>query len=229
MKSDFVSSVSHELKTPLTSIKVLTERLLAGKVKNPAKMKQYFSMISQDTDKLTRLVKNVLDFSKIEEGQKEYELEETDVAQWLIQTIEDFRKDRIQGAIKIHIEIAKNIPPLPLDRDALAQAINNLLDNALKFSPKKKEVEVHVKSDQEAVIIEVKDRGIGIPQDEWDKIFDKFYQGSNAFRQSVKGTGLGLTLVKRAVEAHGGSVCVESKMGQGSTFSLIFPIKKKDE
>ena len=229
IKSDFVSSVSHELKTPLTSIKALTERLLAGKVKNPVKMKQYFSVISQDTDKLTRLVKNVLDFSKIEEGQKEYDLQETDVAHWLVQTIEDFRKDHFQPEIKIHIEIAKDIPPLPLDRDALAQAIINLLDNALKFSSEKKEVEVHVKSDEEAVIIEFKDRGIGIPQDEVGKIFDKFYQGRNAFRQSVKGTGLGLTLVKHAVEAHGGSVSVESKMGQGSMFSLNIPIKKKNE
>ena len=226
IKSDFVSSVSHELKTPLTSIKALTERLLEGKVKTPAKMKHYFSVISQDTDKLTRLVKNVLDFSKIEEGKKEYDFEETDVVAWIKQTVDNFRKDRMQERIQIHIQTDNEIPPLPIDQDGLSRSLNNLLDNALKFSPETKEVEIRVKSDEDTVFIQVKDRGIGIPQDELGKIFDKFYQGKNALRQSVKGTGLGLTLVKHAVEAHGGKISVESKMGEGTIFSLIFPVKR---
>lgn len=226
IKSDFVSSVSHELKTPLTSIKALTERLQEGKVKSQAKMKQYFSVISQDTDKLTRLVRNVLDFSKIEEGKKEYDLEETDVVSWINQTIENFKQDHIQTGIRIHTQISEGTPVLDMDKDAFSRALNNLLDNALKFSPNKKEVEVHVKSDAENVIIQVKDRGIGIPQDELGKIFDKFYQGRSALKQSVKGTGLGLTLVKHVVEAHGGKISVESKMSQGTTCSLIFPLKR---
>jgi len=227
IKSDFVSSVSHEFKTPLTSIKALTERLKEGKVKDPAKMKQYFSVISQDTDKLTRLVRNILDFSKIEEGKKEYEFVETDVAQLMIQQIESFRKDEIQKGAKINIQIPEDIPLLNIDREAFSQALINLLNNALKFSPDRKEVYVNVKKDAENVIIEVKDKGIGISQDEIDKIFDKFYQGRNALRRSIKGTGLGLTLVKHTVEAHGGRISVESKIGQGSTFSLVFPIKGK--
>ena len=226
IKSDFVSSVSHELKTPLTSIKALTERLQEGKVKSQAKMKQYFSVISQDTEKLTRLVRNVLDFSKIEEGKKEYDLEETDVVSWINQTIENFKQDHIQTGIRIHTQISEGTAVLDMDKDALSRALNNLLDNAVKFSPNKKEVEVHVKSDAENVIIQVKDRGIGIPQDELGKIFDKFYQGRSALKQSVKGTGLGLTLVKHVVEAHGGKISVESKMSQGTTFSLIFPLKR---
>jgi signal transduction histidine kinase len=229
IKSDFVSSVSHEFKTPLTSIKALAERLQEGKVKDPSKAEQYFSVISQDTEKLIRLVKNILDFSKIEEGKKEYEFEETDVGQLVAQQIENFRKDEIQKGVKIHAQIPKDIPHLFVDRDALSQAMINLLDNASKFSPDKKEIYVSVKKDEENVIIEVDDRGIGIHQNELNKIFDKFYQGKNTLRQIVKGTGLGLTLVKHTVEAHGGRISVESKIGHGSTFSLIFPIKGKEK
>jgi len=229
IKSDFVSSVSHEFKTPLTSIKALAERLQEGKVKDPSKAEQYFSVISQDTEKLIRLVKNILDFSKIEEGKKEYEFEETDVGQLVAQQLENFRKGEFQKDLKIHAQIPKDIPHLFVDRDALSQAIINLLDNASKFSPDKKEIYVSVKKDEENVIIEVDDRGIGIHQNELNKIFDKFYQGKNTLRQIVKGTGLGLTLVKHTVEAHGGRISVESKIGHGSTFSLIFPIKGKEK
>jgi signal transduction histidine kinase len=227
IKSNFVSSVSHEFKTPLTSIKALTERLQEGKVKDIAKMKQYFSVISQDTDKLTRLVRNILDFSKIEEGKKEYDFVETDVAQFVAQQIENSRKDETKKGIKIRSQIPKDIPYLFIDRDALSLALINLLDNAAKFSSDRKELDINVKSDDENIIIEVRDKGIGIPHDEMDKIFDKFYQGRNALRQTAKGSGLGLTLVKHTVEAHGGKISVESKIGQGSTFSLIFPIEGK--
>jgi len=229
IKSDFVSSVSHEFKTPLTSIKALAERLKEGKVKDQSKAVQYFSVIAQDTEKLTRLVKNILDFSRIEEGKKEYEFTETDVAQLVAQQIENFRKDEIQKDVKVQAQIPIDIPHLFADKDALSQAIINLLDNASKFSADKKEIYVNLKSDAENVIIEVKDKGIGIPHDEIKKIFDKFYQGKNALRQSVKGTGLGLTLVKHIVEAHGGRISVESNIGQGSAFSLIFPLKGKEK
>lgn len=225
IKSDFVSSVSHEFKTPLTSIKALTERLLNDKVKNPTKMKQYFSVISQDTDRLTRLVQNVLDFSKIEEGKKEYDLSKTNVAEWLSQTIKNFKKENVQRKVKIETQIPNNIPPLNIDKNAMTQAVINLLDNAIKFSPYKNRIEVIVEKRENTLNIKIKDYGIGIPQKELDKIFDKFYQGTNSIRYSVKGTGLGLTLVKHTVEAHGGKISVESKEDRGSTFSLILPIK----
>ena len=229
IKSDFVSTVSHEFKTPLTSIKALTERLMEGKVKDHAKMNQYFSVISQDTDKLTRLVGNILDFSKIEEGKKEYDFEETDIAEWLDQTVENFRKENLQREIKIHTQIPGDIPHLIIDKNALALAVNNLLDNAIRASTKKNEIEVIVKKEKNNLIIKVKDYGIGIPHDELDKIFEKFYQGSNAIRLSTKGTGLGLTLVRHTIDAHGGEVFVESKVDQGSTFTLLLPIKSKTE
>lgn len=229
IKSDFVSSVSHELKTPLTSIKALTERLLEGKVKNPDKMKQYFSVISQDADKLTRLVKNILDFSKIEEGKKEYHFEETDLHAWLEETIRHFLDERSHDRIQIQTQYEDGIPPLKIDRDELSQCINNLLDNAIKYSPGQKAVEVSLLKEPQSVTIRVKDNGVGIKLEEQDRIFDKFFQGSNVIRQSVKGTGLGLTLVKHAVEAHGGHIQVKSRPGEGTDFSIVLPMSNKDE
>jgi signal transduction histidine kinase len=227
LKSDFVSSVSHEFKSPLTSIKSLAERLRDGKVIDSDRMKEYFSVITQDADRLARLVSNILDFSKIEEGKREFEFEETDLGKLVIQRIEDFKKEEIAKGVKIQAQIAEDIPLIVLDKDALTQALNNLLDNAVKFSPDRKEIDVMLKRDHINVILEVKDKGIGIPPDEWDKIFDKFYQGRNDVRQSTKGTGLGLTLVKHTVEAHRGRVEVKSQVGEGSVFSIILPIQKQ--
>ena len=227
LKSDFVSSVSHEFKTPLTSIKALAERLQGDKVIDSERMKQYFSLISQNAEQLTRLVKNLLNFSKIEEGKIEYNFALTDIAELVIQQIHDFEKNDVQKGPRIRVRIPGDIPPLLVDQEALSQGLSNLLDNAFKFSPIDREVEVRVKREGDNVVIEVADKGIGIPQDELEKIFDKFYQGKNAAKQSAKGTGLGLTLVKHTAEAHGGKVSVRSEVGKGSTFSLILPIKKE--
>lgn len=227
LKADFVSSVSHEFKSPLTSIKALAERLRDGKVKDAERMKQYFSVITQDVDRLTHLVKNILDFSKIEEGKREFEFVESDIGKLVTQTIEEFQTEEIAKGLRVRTRISEDIPHCEVDKDALTQALNNLLDNAVKFSPGRKEIEVVVRRDETSVIIEVKDRGIGIPPNELDKIFDKFYQGHNAARQSSKGTGLGLTLVEHTVEAHRGRIEVKSRVGEGSTFSIILPVQKR--
>jgi signal transduction histidine kinase/tetratricopeptide (TPR) repeat protein len=227
LKSDFVSSVSHEFKSPLTSIKALAERLREGKVKDSDKMERYYSLITQDVDRLTHLVRNILDFSKIEEGKREYEFVETDVGQLVMKQIDDLKKDEFSKGLEIQTHISEDIPPLDVDREALSQAFNNLLDNAVKFSPKRKQIEVNVKKDNLDVVIEVKDRGIGIPTHELNRIFDKFYQGKNTVRISGKGTGLGLTLIKHMIEAHGGRIEVWSQVGEGSTFTIILPIQRK--
>ena len=229
IKSDFVSSVSHEFKTPLTSIKALTERLMEGKVKDQAKMSRYFSMISRDTNKLTNLVGNILDFAKMEEGKKEYEFEETDMIEWLDQTVENFRKENLQREMKIHTQFPADIPHVSIDKNAMALVVNNLLDNAIRYSTSKNEIEIIVNKDDDNLLIKVRDFGIGIPRDELGKIFEKFYQGSNTTRLSTKGTGLGLAIVRHTMESHGGEVYVESKVDQGSTFTLSLPIKNKTE
>jgi len=224
IKSDFVSSVSHEFKTPLTSIRALMERLVDGKVRDPGKMDQYFSIIVQDTDKLTRLVNNLLDFSKIEEGKKEYVFSDTNIVRIATEQVERFKKEQASSSPDMRLEITGEIPTLLADADALSRALANLLSNAVKFTPPGKAIRVGLSSDGENVVLEVEDEGIGIHADEVGKVFEKFFQGKNVLDQSVKGTGLGLTLVKHIVEAHGGRILVESRLGLGSKFSMVFPI-----
>jgi two-component sensor histidine kinase/tetratricopeptide (TPR) repeat protein len=225
IKSDFVSSVSHEFKTPLTSIRSLMERLVDGKVRNPAKMDQYFAIIAQDTDRLTRLVSNLLDFSKIEEGKKEYSFADTDVARLAKEQVEAFKKDQVQAGPAIRLEIAGEIPTLRADADALARALANLIGNAVKFTSAGKSIRVGLKSRGGNIVFDVEDEGIGIHPDEVGKVFEKFFQGRNAHDLSARGTGLGLTLVKHIAEAHGGRVFVESEVGRGSKFTLVLPIR----
>jgi len=223
LKSEFVSSVSHEFKTPITSIKALAERLLDQKVKDPARVKEYYSVILGDADNLSRLVGNFLDFAKIEEGKKLYDFEETDITSWMDQTLQNMRNKHSQKGIKLDYFIADDIPQLAIDKNAIKLAINNLLDNAIKFSAGKVVVEIMVEKNEHSLLFKVRDNGIGIHKEDMNKIFDKFYRGKNAPGHITTGTGLGLTLVKQIVEAHGGKVFVESKVGEGSTFTLIVP------
>lgn len=227
LKSEFVSSVSHEFKTPITSIKALTERLLDEKVKDPVRLKEYYSVILGDADNLSRLVGNFLDFAKIEDGKKQYDFKETDISQWMTQTITNMKKEYHQKGIELNTRISADIPHLAIDKNAMGLVINNLLDNAIKFSSGQIVVEVIVERDKKNLFLKVRDNGIGIHKEDLNRIFEKFYRGKNAPSHISTGTGLGLTLVRQIIEAHGGEVSVESNVGSGSTFTLILPIKNK--
>jgi len=224
IKSDFVSSVSHEFKTPLTSMKALTERLETGKVTQPVKMKQYISIISHDIDRLIRLVSNILNFSNIEEGKKVYRKEKTDIAIWLKEIIDNYKKESVESNCNINVQLKNDMPAIPIDRDAMAQALFNLLDNAVKFSRQDKEAEVTAEKNENSIILKIKDKGIGIENDEKDKIFEKFYRGKNAVKYYIKGTGLGLALVKYTVEAHNGQIDVGSEPGWSTVFTITLPV-----
>jgi signal transduction histidine kinase len=226
IKSDFVSSVSHEFKTPLTSMKSLTERLEKGKVVQPAKVKKYVSILSSDIDKLIRLVNNILNFSKIEEGKKVYHMERTAVSTWLEEVIHNYKKGCIERdvAMNFHLQIEEGVPDLDMDRDAMRQVLFNLLDNAVKFSGDNKKVEVSVYNVNHSVIIQVKDLGVGIDDDEKEKVFEKFYRGNSAVVHSIKGTGLGLAMVKHIVEAHNGQIQVKQDPGWSTVFEIRLPI-----
>jgi signal transduction histidine kinase len=143
--------------------------------------------------------------------------------------MEDLKRDEFTKGINVQVHVAEDLPHLAVDRDALSQALRNLLDNAVKFSPDRKQIDVNLKKDQQNVCIEVMDRGTGIPSHELNRLFDKFYQGRSTIRYSRKGTGLGLTLVKHTIEAHGGRMSVKSQVGKGSTFTIILPIQRKGE
>jgi signal transduction histidine kinase len=223
LKSDFVSSVSHEFKTPLTSMKALTERLEGGKVTQPEKLRQYLSVISFDIERLIRLVGNILNFAKIEEGKKVYKFEKTDTGIWLKELTDNFKRENIETHITLRTDIEPELPIISIDKDPMTQAIYNMLDNAVKFSPGEKEIEITAKKSGSTVVIKIKDNGIGIEKDESTKIFEKFYRGKQAVKNSIRGTGLGLTLVKYTVEAHGGTVKAVSERGWQTVLTVNLP------
>ena len=224
LKSDFVSSVSHEFKTPITSIKALTERLLDGTVKDQKRAREYYSVISRDAENLSRLVGNFLDFSKIEEGKNEYNFEVIDFNAWLKQTILDFSHKTQRGKIIFRSDLIDTSVSVKVDKASFRLAIDNLLDNAVKFSSENSEIIVTLEKLENNLLLVIEDSGIGISRDDQAKIFEKFYRGKDSTAYSATGTGLGLTIVKQVIEAHGGGISVESEPGKGSRFTIIIPL-----
>jgi signal transduction histidine kinase len=223
MKSDFVSNVSHELRTPLSSIRVFGEYMRLGRVTQPEKVQQYGEYIEAEGRRLTQLINNILDFSKIESAEKKYRFCETDLVELVEQTVFAFEVPLRDLGVSISLE-AGTVPPLRVDKDAIAQVVVNLLDNAVKYSNGRKDIEVRVTSDEREVRISIRDHGIGIPAVEQKKIYEKFYRVGSTLVHDVKGSGLGLSIVQHVVKAHGGRVELESQPGEGSTFTLVLPL-----
>ena len=225
MKSDFVSNVSHELRTPVASIRVFGELLRLGRAADPQKVREYGEHIEGESRRLTRLIDNILDFSRIESGRKEYEFAKADVREVVDGVIRTFEVPMAARDVKITLdENGGPLPPVRMDADAIAQAFQNLLDNAVKYSGGSKEVHVSLSADDGAVVIAVRDQGIGIAEDEQRKIFDRFHRVGTGLVHDVKGSGLGLSIVHHIVAAHGGEVRVDSAPGKGSTFTMRLPI-----
>jgi len=225
MKSDFVSTISHEFKSPLTSIRQLAEMLQAGRVPSEGRRQKYYDTLLEQSERLSFLVDNVLNFAKMEEGRIEFEFERIDIGN-LLQEIVSTIQDRVRhGGFRIQIEIEKSLPLIMVDGSAISQAVTNLIDNAIKFSGETKRVVVQSFMESQYLVISVKDFGVGIKKEEIDKVFDRFYRGGDELTRTVKGSGLGLTFVKQIVEAHHGTVHVESEHGQGSTFKIRLPIQ----
>jgi signal transduction histidine kinase len=225
LKSDFVASVSHEFKTPLTAMGAILEHLLSGDVKDPVRTREYIGILRHDSDRLKRLVKNVLDFSKIEDGKREYRLRPTDVVQLVEREVHAFEKESGIEGLQIGLRSDDDVPSVPLDEEAIGQALHNILDNAVKFSSRDGTIDVEVRNKPNAVEILVQDRGIGIPENELKRIFEKFYRGKRAASVSPTGTGLGLALVRHIVDAHHGDVVIQSRPGQGCRVSVILPAR----
>lgn len=226
MKADFVSNVSHELRTPLASIRVFGEFMKLGRVAEHAKIREYGEHIETESRRLTQLINNILDFSKIESGRKTYSFERAQVEEIVAEVLKTCEVRLKQSGFAIVFQPSpRPLPAALVDRDAVAQALMNLLDNAVKYSEKaeKKEVIVRVGERDGKIILSVTDHGVGIAPAEQKKIFDKFYRVSTGLVHDVKGSGLGLSLVKHIVEAHRGTVGVESEPGRGSTFVISLP------
>ena len=223
LKSEFIASVSHEFKTPLTAMGAILERLLGDEVSDPKKAKEYYQILSHDSERLKRLVKNVLDFTKIEEDKREYRLALTDIVDLVRKEVDNFENEHELDGFSVGITIDKSIPQVFADEEAMSQALHNILDNAAKFSGANKGIHVEVTREQNTVKVSVRDKGVGIPENEQKKIFDKFYRGKQASSIAPTGTGLGLTLVKHIMKAHRGDVVIQSQSGEGSCVSLILP------
>jgi signal transduction histidine kinase len=224
MKADFVSNVSHELRTPLASIRVFGEFLKLGRIKEQHKIHEYGEYIETESRRLTQLINNILDFSKIESGQKTYQFEEANVEHVVADTLKTFDVILEQNGFTIDFRRPeKRLPPIVMDSNAIAQALINLLDNAVKYSGESKDLSVRLGQEDGFITIAVSDHGIGIEREDCGKVFEKFYRVGNCLVHDVKGSGLGLSIVKHVVEAHHGRVTVESEPGNGSTFTIHLP------
>jgi signal transduction histidine kinase len=218
-----VANVSHELKTPLALIRLFAETLELGRVPSDDKAKQYYRVINKESQRLTQLINNILDFSRIEAGRKEYRFAPADVGRIVSEVVDAYRFQIEQQGFRLEVEIADDLPEVMADKEALSQALLNLVNNSIKYSRDEKFLRLDVRHEPGRVLIAVADRGIGVAKSEHKKIFEKFYRAEDSLVHETKGSGLGLPLVRHIMEAHGGSVEVESSHGKGSTFTLILP------
>jgi signal transduction histidine kinase len=228
LKSDFISNVSHELRTPLALIRLYAETLELGRLSNQDKRQEYYSIIRKESERLTALINNILDFSRIEAGRKEYDFRETDLSELVRNTLESYRYQIDQHGFTFEEKISE-VPPLKVDREAMARSLVNLVNNALKYSHDRKYIGVNLYREDGSVKLEVIDHGIGIPASEQGKIFEKFYRVGNPLVNNTKGSGLGLSLVQHIARAHGGEVAVDSTPGAGSKFTITLPLTQEED
>jgi signal transduction histidine kinase len=224
LKSNFVSSVSHDLKTPLALIQLFAETLELGRLKTTERAMEYYRIINGEARKLTRLIDNILDFSKMEAGLRPYKIGPTDLGEVTQGVLAALQSQFRQNQFSVRYEQQDEIPPIMVDTDAVAQAIENLLTNAMKYSADSRDIGVRVGMLDGYASVSVVDHGIGIPRRFQRKIFRKFYRIETDAVTGPQGCGLGLAIVDHTMRGHGGHVRVESEPGHGSTFTLCFPI-----
>lgn len=227
IKSDFVSNVSHEIRTPLSLISMFAETLELDRAAGEEKKKEYYSIIRHEADRLASIVNKILSFSKMEAGKANYDLEPTNLREVIEDILKTYDYHLRSKGFKCKFLSDDELLMAQTDQNAVSEALINLLDNAIKYSDGSKEIEVVLRGDANRVFIEVKDYGLGIKAEDQKYIFDKFYRVPTGAIHNTKGTGLGLTLVWRIMQAHGGSVEVDSQLGAGSTFRLVFPVSKE--
>jgi signal transduction histidine kinase len=225
LQTDFVSAVSHEFRTPLTSLRHVTELLQENDSLPPERRQTFYAALGRSTERLHRLVESLLDFGRMELGRKPYDLQPADAGAITAKVVADFENEAAAQGFTIHLQVDESAPPLRADAAALTRALWNLLDNAIKYSDQEREVWVSVDGSPDGVAIAVRDHGLGIPHRERKEIFRKFIRGEKAKQLGIKGTGLGLAMVSHIVEAHGGIIELESEEGRGSTFRLVLPAR----
>ena len=226
LQSDFVSAVSHEFRTPLTSLRQLTEILNDGRITNESRRQTYYQALARQTERLHRLVEGLLDFGRMEARTSPYRLEPLDACAFVRSVVEEFETEAAGRGYHVVLDVDGVRGVIAGDRAALGNALWNLLDNAVKYSLDCRTVWVEVERTDQRLAIRVRDRGLGIPASEQKEIFRKFVRGAAAKAENIKGTGIGLAMVQHIINAHGGNVSVTSEPGAGSTFTLLLPIEE---
>jgi two-component system phosphate regulon sensor histidine kinase PhoR len=224
LKSEFISNVSHELKTPLSIISMFGEMLAKGRTKSAQQANEYAEIIWRESVRLSRLIDNVLDFAKIERGMGVYEFAETDAAEVVERAIDLVGRRLAAAEMTVTSELEPELPAVPIDANAFTLAVLNLIDNAIKYASEGKKVEVRLRRDGPRLVLSVRDFGPGIDGEEQQRIFERFYRARAMRLKPIRGSGIGLALVQHIARAHGGDVTVHSTPGQGATFELWLPI-----
>lgn len=226
LKTDFISNVSHEIRTPLALINMYSETLEMGRIPTEEKKMEYYRVINTEANRLSRMVNKILNFSRIERGKREYHFTNTNLNAEIENIMANYQQHFDQNGFEIVMKLADQIPQIKLDKEAIAEAIINLIDNGMKYSADVKKIEVSTCLDGDFVRVDVKDFGIGIEKKDQPLVFDKFYRVTTGnLAHKAKGSGIGLSIVKHIMEAHHGKVELASDFGKGSCFSLLFPVK----
>jgi len=225
LKSEFVAAVSHEFRTPLATLRQLNENLADGRVSTDERRSAYYQAQVRATNRLSRLVERLLDFGRMEAGAVRYQFEPVNLGRLARDVVEEFEHVAVTSGHEIIVTSDPALPEVHADPDALGQALWNLLDNAIKYSPGRKAVWLEAVLEGEFAAIRVRDEGLGIARGEQNQLFRKFFRGSAARNTHVKGTGIGLAMVDHIVRAHRGRVRVESEPGRGSTFTILLKLE----
>lgn len=224
MRTEFVANVSHELRTPLTSIRGFLETLLDGAMEDPQTCRHFLEILQKETDRLTRLIDDLLNLSKIEERRVVHRWQPVNMSDTIHRVVSLFQPQAAEKQINLLVEVPEELPSVYGDPDMLAQVLINLVDNALKYTPPGGRVSVRVKKEKGQLRVEVEDTGIGIPPESLPRIFERFYRVDKARSRELGGVGLGLAIVKHIIRAHGGKIGVESAPGKGSLFHFTLPL-----
>jgi two-component system phosphate regulon sensor histidine kinase PhoR len=220
LQTDFVNKVSHDLRTPLTSIRMFVETLQLGRIPDPARQSEALEIIADETARLSALINRLLDWARMESGRRSYDLRRQPVGPMIDAALEAFGPQLLLQPAEMTRTVPPELPPVWADREAITEALLNLLNNAHKYTGDDKRIEVSARSEDGMVVIEVGDNGPGIAQREQKRVFDKFYRGTDPLQRSIEGTGLGLAMVKHIAAGHGGRVSVESELGKGARFRI---------
>ena len=223
LQTDFVNKVSHDLRTPLTSIRMFVETLQMGRLPEPERQREALSVIALETARLSALINRLLDWARMESGKRSYALEPVRLEAVVDAALAAFEPQRLSEPAEVSRDIQPGLPPVLADREALAEALLDLLQNAHKYTGPEKAIAIAARVEDGTLLLSVTDNGPGIRLADQKHIFEKFYRAKDPLQRHIEGSGLGLAMVKHIVEGHGGWVTVASELGQGATFTIALP------